>query len=544
MALLAIVRNLRFRKGTPNFSQIPYLLPRQFTSQLNPSFVRAFHRTPCRRPDYAPQLSFFPQDQSQSQVRSISRKINFSDWAEEVRGDAQLGLGEVLERVRKAKDFASGDEAVAFLDGCGVKPDKDFIFSCVWGLREEWKLAYLVFKWGEKWECLAERTWWLVIWVLGSHKKFSTAWTLIRELHRDASIDAQQAMLIMIDRYAAANYPDKAIETFHLMQKFKFSPEQESYFTFLDILCRHGNIEEAEEFMFVNKKFFPLEIETFNIILNGWCNILKDIYEAKRVWREMSSCCIEPDGTSYTHMISCYANVDNLFDSLRLYDQMKRRGWTPGAEVYHSLIYVLTRANCLDESFKIVDRMKATGLELSSTTYNLMIRPLCEANKFEEARGVLARMFNEGINPSVDTYHAMILGENLYGTLGVFDHMKKVGLGPDRTTFILVLERFFRLGEPQNALEIWSKMDDYGVKPDETHYVIFVKGLAKCGLMSEAKKFYSEMTSIGLDDPSIKKLLVGMKTGSGARKNTGEMTIVRCVKKGKGLRRGKNKASR
>lgn len=326
------------------------------------------------------------------------------------------------------------------------------------------------------------------------------------------------------------------------MQKFKYSHEQKTYFVFLSIMCKHGNIEEAEEFMYLNKKFFPLETESFNIILHGWCNIAIDIYQAKRVWREMSKCCIEPNGTSCTHMISCYSSVGNLFDSLRLYDEMKKRGWVPGMEVYHSLIYILTRENCLVEALKIIDRMKETGLEPNSITYNLVISPLCEAAKFEEARSVLARMLGDDISPTIDTYHALLKGESLEGTLGVLSHMRKSGLGPKRETFLLILDKFFKMGQPENALEIWSEMKEYVVEPDRAHYNSLVEGLAKCGLIAKAKEFYSEMTSVGLvDDPSLKKLLAEpTRKGVHAKKGEGQMTIVRRIKKGHGLGSGRS----
>ncbi|KAL2242766.1 UNVERIFIED_CONTAM: Pentatricopeptide repeat-containing protein, mitochondrial [Sesamum indicum] len=535
MALLAAARRLQSHRLRPLmkcFSQFSPSPPHQVIPSLL-SFPRAFHQTPRRPCKHTPHFGGFPGACGQS----FYHLINFAEYVDDSDGDIQLGLREILERVETAKDFASGDEAIAFLDSSGVKPDKDFIFSVIWALREEWKLAFLVFKWGERWNCVVEKTWCLMLWLLGNHKKFSTAWTLIHELHH-ASKDTQRAMLIMIDRYAAANYTDKAIETFNLIQKFKFSPEQKTYFMFLDILCKHGNIEEAEDFMFRNKKFFPLGTESFNIILNGWCNIEIDIYEAKRVWREMSKCCIEPDETSYTHMISCYSSVGNLFDSLRLYDEMKKRGWVPGVEVYHSLIYILTHESCLNEALKIVDRMKQTGPKPNSTTYNLIIRPLCETEKFEEARTILARMIGEDINPTIDTYHALVKGESLEGTLGLLNHMEKAGFGPNRDTFLLILEKLFKLGQPENALKIWSEMNHYAVKPDHMHYNILVKGLATCGLIAKAREFYSEMISAGLvDDPLLKKLLEEPdQQGFHPRKGKGQMTILRRVKKGKGLR--------
>ncbi|KAH6758676.1 Tetratricopeptide repeat superfamily protein [Perilla frutescens var. frutescens] len=534
--LLAIVRRLQLHAPLQitRFSQFSRSNPRQ----LPLYFSQAFNKTPCRQCGRTPHIGSLLQTHRQT----LYQITDFLEHVHESPQDVQLGIRGFLERVQNAKDFASGDEAMAFLDDSGVKPDKDFIFSVIWALREEWKLAFLVFKWGVKWDCVVEKTWRLMIWLLGNHKKFSTAWTVIHELYRDSK-DTRQAMLIMIDRYAAINQLDKAKETFHFMQKFSFSLEQKTYFMFLNILCTHGNIEEAEEFMFLNKKFFPLETESFNIILNGWCNITVDIYEAKRVWREMSKCCIEPNGTSYTHLISGNSRVCNLYESLRLYDEMKKRGWVPGVEVYHSLIYVLTRENCLGEALKILDRMKETGLVPDSTTYNLIIRPLCETEKFKDARIMLARMLGDDISPTIGTYHELLKGENLEGTFGVLNHMKIAGLGPNRDTFTFILDKYFKLGEPEDALKVWSNIEVYEIKPDRVLYGILVRGLTKCGLIAKAREFYSEMISVGLvDDPTLKKLLE--EPVQHAKKGKGMTRIVRHIKKGQGLGHGVKKRNR
>ena len=85
------------------------------------------------------------------------------------------------------------------LDGSRAEPNLDLVYWAIWGLREDWELAYWVFNWGEKWGCNNEKTRGLVIWVLGKCNKFGVAWSLIRELHR-SSLDTRRAMLIMIDR--------------------------------------------------------------------------------------------------------------------------------------------------------------------------------------------------------------------------------------------------------------------------------------------------------------------------------------------------------
>lgn len=299
------------------------------------------------------------------------------------------------------------------------------------------------------------------------------------------------------------------------MEKFRLSPDQEAFHMTLNALCKHGFIEEAEEFMLVNKKLFPLEIESFNIILNGWCNISVDVSEAKRVWREMSKACITPDATSYTHMIACFSNVGNLFDSLRLFDEMKNRGWVPSIKVYNSLVSVLTQENCFKEALKFLEKMNELGLQPDSSTFNSIICPLCKARKLEEARIMLATMIEENISPTIETYHAFVGSAEFEETLEILSQMKKAKLGPNNETFLMVLEKFFELEQPENALKIWEEMKDYKVVPDSTHYKIMVQGLAKSGLLIKAREFLAAMRSDGFsEDPKLVRLLKEPMSGS------------------------------
>ncbi|KAF5466873.1 hypothetical protein F2P56_016756 [Juglans regia] len=467
---------------------------------------RAFHQT---RHLPSPQTRRFSTFQPFS-AQNYHYPFDFDNYKFKVtHGTHDPGLPRFLEMLRGVSQCPSEAKAIESLDESGIEANREIVCSAIWESREEWRLAFLAFKWGEKWGCTDEKACYLMIWVLGNHRKFNIAWCLIRDMHTHRSkMDTRRAMLIMIDRYASANDPCKAIRTFHVMETFRLTPDQEAFHTVLKALCKYGNIEEAEEFMFVNKKLFPLETEGFNIILNAWCNVSLDVFEAKRVWREMSKCCITPDATSYTLMISCFSKVGNLFDSLRLYDEMKKRSWIISLEVYNSLIYVLTHENCFEEALKILDKMKGLGLQPDSTTYNSMIHPLCEAKRFEEARNILTTMMQENLSPTMETYHAFLRSAGFEGTLEVLNRMKKAGLGPTGDTFLIIIGKFFKLGQPDHALKVFMEMKQYEIVPNSLHYSVLVQGLATCGWLIKAREFYAEMRSNGfLEDPKLKKLL-------------------------------------
>ncbi|PWA95134.1 Pentatricopeptide repeat-containing protein [Artemisia annua] len=535
----------------------------------------AFHRTPG-----AHFSTFKP-----SHFHTFFEPVNFNQLANSTNESTNSSVTKLVKFLRSGISL-EGVESDDFLDGSGVKPSEDLISLVIWELRDEWKLAFLVFKWGRKWRCCDEKSWRLMVWVLGNHKKFSNAWCLIKDLYRESSMDTQLPMFILIDSphalpkeqylegdiehmlkrvstlnelgslmgeseahnqyatplgYAAANEPAEAIRAFQLMERFKLSPDQKALYTLLDTLCKHGNVEEAEEFMFLNAKLFPLETEGFNIILSGWCNVYTDIIEAKRIWKEMDKCRVIPDEDSYTHMISCFSKVNNLFESLRLYDEMKRKGWKPNIRVYNSLVYVLAHENCHEEAVRMLDKMKEMGLIPNSSTYNFLISPLCKAGKLEDARSMLSKMLDENLNPNIDTFHAFLEGKGVSfeTSLELLERMMKSGNGPNSDTFLILLGKFMQSNEAEIALKIWVKMKEYRVSPDSAHFMIMVEGLVKHGLTFKAKELRDEMLSIGIkEDPKLTKLFKDMSLEDEV-KEIKKQRHVKCESRGAGLHHGK-----
>ncbi|KAL6838395.1 hypothetical protein ACP4OV_031801 [Aristida adscensionis] len=428
-------------------------------------------------------------------------------------------LASFLRRVSHAASAASSprDALSVFLSSSAPGPapaSPALLVRALWELRRDPDAAALALRFGD--ECGAAagaggpppppaEAWHLAVWTAGKARRFDLAWAVVRRMRRRGVL-TRRAMVILMDRYAAANEVDKAIKTFDVMDKFKVEADQTVFYSLLRALCKSKNIEDAEELLLLRKKYFPLTAAGFNIILDGWCNVITDVYEAKRIWREMSNYCITPDGMSYTLMVSCFSKVGNLFDTLRVYDEMKKRGWTPGVAVYNSLVYVLTRENCLKDAHNIFNKIKDEGLQPDVETYNNMIIPLCERCQLDEARMVMEGMILKGIVPTIATYHAFLRQEGIDESLKLLRKMEEDGLGPNSDTFLMLLEKFFELSESGNALKVWNEMRRYDIGPAHSHYMIVVQGLVKHGCIPRALEFYDEMKEKGFaSDPKLDK---------------------------------------
>lgn len=106
----------------------------------------------------------------------------------------------LIDLIRQVSELESEADAMASLEESSFDLNHDSFYSLIWELRDEWRLAFLAFKWGEKRRCDDQKACDLMIWVLGNHQKFNIAWCLIRDMFH-VSKDTRKAMFLMMDRF-------------------------------------------------------------------------------------------------------------------------------------------------------------------------------------------------------------------------------------------------------------------------------------------------------------------------------------------------------
>ncbi|KAI4984041.1 hypothetical protein ZWY2020_040894 [Hordeum vulgare] len=228
--------------------------------------------------------------------------------------------------------------------------------------------------------------------------------------------------------YAAANEVKKAVKTFDVMERFKVEADQTVFYSLLRALCRSKNIEDAEELLLARRNF------------------------------------------SHSQQ-----KIGNLFDTLRVYNEMKKKGWSPRIDVYNQLIYVLTRENCVKDAKNVLSKMVDEGFQPDVETYNNIIVPLCESCKLEEAHKIMEDMKMKGIVPTISTYHAFLKQEGIDETLQLLKKMKEDGCGPNGDTFLMLIDKFIQLNESRNAVSVWTEMRRYDIRPGYAHYMAVVQ---------------------------------------------------------------------
>lgn len=469
--------------------------------------------------------SFTPSSNRQNPNDSIDTPENTSDEEEdnkEIEIQQSLTNEVLLQNVKILVHIMEETRSNAYemkksLDQCEVTVSPELVSEVLSRVRYDWEAAFTFFLWAGKQPNYGHslREYHSMISILGKMRKFDTAWALIDEM-RASSLITPQTLVIMIRRYCAVHDVGKAINTFYAHKRFKFDVGIEEFQNLLSALCRYKNVSDAEHLLFCNQNVFPLSTKSFNIILNGWCNLSPNSREAERFWMEMRKRKLKLDVVSFASIISCYSKTGNLNKVLKLFNQMKQMGIEPDRKVYNAVIHSLAKGGLVKEAINLMKSMEEEkGIVPNAVTYNSLMKPLCKLRRLEEAREVFTEMVQRGVSPTIRTYHALFrilrTGEQVFGFL---ENMRRTGCCPNHDTYIMLIRKLCRWQQIHDVFKLWKEMIENGFNPDRSSYIVMIHGLFLNGKLEEAHKFYVEMKEKQLlPEPKTEEMIQAWVSG-------------------------------
>ncbi|KAL6222507.1 hypothetical protein ACLB2K_005899 [Fragaria x ananassa] len=205
---------------------------------------------------------------------------------------------------------------------------------------------------------------------------------------------------------------------------------------------------------------FPLNTKSFNIVLNGWANIIGNPRNAERIWAEMTNRGVSHDAISYSCLISCHSKSSNLTKVLTIFRRMKKLNVEPDTKVYNALIYALGKAGHLNEAINLMKTMQEKGLVPTIVTYNSLIKTLCKAGEIDQAKHILHQMMEQrGLVPTIQTYHpffrVVTTADRVFELL---EKMKSTGCSPNTDTYIMLIRKFCQWRQLDNVFKLWGEM--------------------------------------------------------------------------------------
>nr|XP_043607963.1 pentatricopeptide repeat-containing protein At3g62470, mitochondrial-like [Erigeron canadensis] len=417
--------------------------------------------------------------------------------------------GKEVERVCNVIEelFALDRNMEAVLDDCGVNLSHDLVVNVLERFKHARRPAFRFFCWagGKDGFKHDSRTYNVMMGILGKTKQFETMIALVGEMGEKGLLTLE-TFQICIKAFAAAQQRRKAVGVFELMKKYDFKVGVDSINMLLDNLGRAKLGKEAQILFEKLKGRFSPNIQTYTVLLNGWCHV-GNLLEAGKVWNEMIDAGINPDIVAHNIMLDGLLKVHKRSDAAKLFEVMKAKGPTPNERSYTIMIRDLCKQKRMKDAVEYYENMLDFGCKPDAAVYTCLITGFGNQKQMDKVYGLLKEMKEKGCPPDGRMYNALIkLMTNRQmpdDAVRLYKKMIQSGIEPTIHTYNMMMKSFFRVENYDMGLAVWEEMSQKGVCPDDNSYIVFIGGLIRQGRSLEACKYLEEMIEKGMKPPQL-----------------------------------------
>ncbi|XP_073004614.1 pentatricopeptide repeat-containing protein At1g79490, mitochondrial [Typha latifolia] len=268
-----------------------------------------------------------------------------------------------------------------------------------------------------------------------------------------------------------------------------------------------------------NLNFSHFDARTFNSLITLFLN--KGLpYKAFEIYDSMEAGNCELDESTYELMVPTLAKTGRIDAGVRLFNEMKRKGYKPGFGVFSTMVDSMGKAGRLDAAMGLYREMQAAGFKPSNAMNGAVIEALVKAGKLDSGVKLWDEMKNVGFRPSFSLYTMMVEAHARSGRLemaaSLFGEMEKAGFFPTPATYACLIEMHSAAGKVDEAMRLYYSMTNAGARPGLSTFTSLLMVLANKKLLDLAAKILLEMKAVGfpVEVSASDMLMIYIKDGS------------------------------
>ncbi|KAL6009921.1 hypothetical protein ACLOJK_000352 [Asimina triloba] len=414
-----------------------------------------------------------------------------------------------VERVSKVIDdlFGVDRNMEAVLDQCNVNLSHSLVVGVLNRFCHAHKPAFRFFFWAGQQPGFSHdsQTYNTMMSILGKTRQFETMVKMLEEMGKKGLL-TMDTFVIAIRAFSAAREMKKAVGVFELMKRHDYKAGVETFNSLLDALSRAKLGKEAQALFERLKDRFPPNLQTYSILLAGWCKV-KNLMEAGKVWNDMVDQGFTPDIVVHNIMLEGLLRGRRQSEAIKLFELMKAKGPLPNVRSHTILIRDLCSGDKMEEAVRYFDEMLTSNCKPDAAVYTCLIVGFGNQKKMDKVYGLLKEMKEQGCPPDARTYNALIklmTNRNMPDdAVRIYKRMVGSGFEPTLHTYNMLMKSYFRLKNYDMGHAVWEEMGKKGCCPDDNSYTVFIGGLISLGRSEEACKYIEDMINKGMKAPQL-----------------------------------------
>ncbi|KAA8538621.1 hypothetical protein F0562_028185 [Nyssa sinensis] len=294
----------------------------------------------------------------------------------------------------------------------------------------------------------------------------------------------------------------------------------------IDMYSKCGELEAARQ---VFDMILEKDVYTWNSMIGGYCQA-GYCGKAHDIFMKMQESDVPPTVITWNTMITGYIQNGDEDQAMDLFQRMQKDGTIkPDTASWNSLIAGYLQNGHKNKALRIFRKMQSFSVRPNSVTI-LSVLPACSnliaAKKVKEIHGCVLRrnleselpvanslidiyaksgnivysktIFDKIPTKDIITWNTLISGSVLHGcsyaALDLFDELRKVGLKPNRGTFVSIIYACSLAGMVDEGKQVFSSMTvDYHILPGLEHYEAMINLFGRSGRLEEAFDFIEDM---------------------------------------------------
>ncbi|KAL0316484.1 UNVERIFIED_CONTAM: Pentatricopeptide repeat-containing protein, mitochondrial [Sesamum radiatum] len=208
---------------------------------------------------------------------------------------------------------------------------------------------------------------------------------------------------------------------------------------------------------------------TYNTLINALCKEGK-LHEANKLFREMKSMDVAPTTVTYNTLINGYSESGNSEMGIRLFDEMSVSGVKADILTYNGVIMGLCKEGKTKKAAYMVKELDREKLVPNSSTFAALITGQCARNNAERAFQLYQSMVRSGCHPNATTFKmlisAFVKNEDYDGAVQVLKQMMERAIAPDSDILTHIYNGLCQCGKEEFAMNLCKELESQRLVPE------------------------------------------------------------------------------
>ncbi|BFG34079.1 hypothetical protein CerSpe_203530 [Prunus speciosa] len=296
----------------------------------------------------------------------------------------------------------------------------------------------------------------------------------------------------MVTGYAQNGQSDEAMILAREMLRLGLKP---NYVTYNSLLSSFSSPDFWDHCRQIHCRIMKEGFE-FNVyIVVTLLTIYSDCSNSLEDFQKLCSCVAIWDQISWNAVIAGFSNIGSCEEALKCFSDMRQARVAMNFFTFASILRAVGTLSDLEAGKKIHALVFKSGQASNFCVQNGLVSMYARCGAIHDSKWVFTLM-NEH---DVVSWNSLLAGYAHHGfgleTVELFEQMRKAGVKPDNTTFLIVLTACSHVGLVHEGLMYFDLMrnDDLLEPPRMDHYATVVDLFGRAGNLHEAEAFVDSM---------------------------------------------------